>query len=206
VERFYRLRVDAVLPNGVDTDLFRPRPRNEARAAIGLPADARIAFYAGRPEPGKGTQLLGQAIANTGYELVVAGPTAPDHGVYLGSLHHAELAIAYNAADVVLLPTVHEGCSYVVLETLASGTPLLTTSVGWMRQFLDDVPLYRLLIIEPSVAGLTRGLRMLQQTDVDELTAAGRAYVVKNNDLEPWGRAWISFIDDVMATEPAHVT
>jgi glycosyltransferase involved in cell wall biosynthesis len=206
VERFYRLQVDAVIPNGVDTDLFRPRPREEARAAIDLPADARIAFYAGRLEAGKGSELLGPAIASAGYELVVAGPTAPDHGVYLGSLHHAELALAYNAADVVILPTMYEGCSFVVLEALASRTPLLTTSVGWMQRFLDDVPQYRKLIIEPSVAGLTRGLRLLQHTDLDldELTAAGRAYVVGNNDLRPWARTWIRLIDEVVAGGPTH--
>jgi glycosyltransferase involved in cell wall biosynthesis len=204
VERFYRLRVDAVIPNGVDTDLFRPRPRGEARAAIGLPADARIAFYAGRLEAGKGSALLGPAIANAGYELVVAGPTAPDHGVHLGSLHHAELALAYNAADVVMLPTMYEGCSFVVLEALASRTPLLTTSVGWMRRFLDDVPQYRKLIIEPSVTDLTRGLRQLHHADLDELTAAGRAYVVENNDVRPWASSWIRLIDEVMAGDTTH--
>ena len=205
VERFYRLRVDVVVPNGVDTDIFRPRPMDEARATFGLPKHASIALFAGRLEPRKGSQFVARAAAAAGYQLVVAGPTAPDHVTHLGSLHQAELALAYNAADVVILPTTYEACSYVVLETLASGTPLITTEVGWMRRFLDDVPQYRELVIEPSATDLTRALGRLQEADVAELTAAGRTYVVMSNDLRPWARTWISLIDDVMAGEPTHV-
>jgi hypothetical protein len=75
-----------------------------------------------------------------------------------------------------------------------------------MRRFLDDVPQYRKLVIEPSVADLTRVLRSLQhaELEVDELIAAGRAYVVQNNDLRPWARTWTRFIDEVMAGDPIH--
>jgi glycosyltransferase involved in cell wall biosynthesis len=206
VERFYRLRVDFVVPNGIDTDVFRPRPMCEARAMFDLPRDAPIALFVGRLEPRKGSQFLEPAVAAAGYELVVAGPTAPGHGTHLGSLHQTDLALAYNAADVVILPTTYEACSYVVLETLASGTPLITTDVGWMRRFLDAIPQYREFVIEPSARDLTRALGRLRRAEVAALTAAGRAYVVTNNDLRPWARTWISLIDEVMANESAHLT
>lgn len=52
--RLYRARVSAVLPLGVDTGLFRPRDRPDARRRLGLADQARYALLVGRGERGKG--------------------------------------------------------------------------------------------------------------------------------------------------------
>jgi D-inositol-3-phosphate glycosyltransferase len=53
----------AVAPPGVDLDLFRPIPPDEAKRMLGLPASSRIVLYVGRIEPLKGIDTLLEAMA-----------------------------------------------------------------------------------------------------------------------------------------------
>lgn len=53
----------AVVPPGVDRELFRPIPPEEAKRMLGLPATSRIVLYVGRIEPLKGIDTLLRAMA-----------------------------------------------------------------------------------------------------------------------------------------------
>ncbi len=63
----------AVIPNGVDTSLFRPGDRGAARRALGLPADGIILFSAGSLVEDKGFQNLiagmARAIPDSGFQI-----------------------------------------------------------------------------------------------------------------------------------------
>ena len=52
-----------VIPAGVDTELFHPVPKDEARAALGMPADHQLVLFVGRIEPLKGIDTLIEAMA-----------------------------------------------------------------------------------------------------------------------------------------------
>ena len=125
-----------------------------------------------------------------GYELLVAGPEGAPGATHLGVLDPARLANAYRAADCMLFPTRYEGCSLAILEALASGVPLVTTTVGWMPTFLAAVPEYRALCIEPSVASITDRLRALPQLVTKDLLSQARRYVVAENSLGRWTERW----------------
>ena len=56
-------RVEVVHP-GVDLDVFRPTPKAEARAALGLPSDAHVLLFAGRIQPLKAPDVLLRAVAD----------------------------------------------------------------------------------------------------------------------------------------------
>ncbi len=53
----------AIVPCGVDLDLFHPMPPEEARRALGLPASRRVVLFVGRIEPLKGIDTLLRAMA-----------------------------------------------------------------------------------------------------------------------------------------------
>lgn len=53
-----------IIPPGVDTSRFYPIPADEARQAIGLPAEGQILLYVGRIEPLKGVDTLIQSLAD----------------------------------------------------------------------------------------------------------------------------------------------
>ncbi|ACL64003.1 glycosyl transferase group 1 [Anaeromyxobacter dehalogenans 2CP-1] len=144
-----------VIPNSIDTDVFRPIERSEARRALGLPLDRRMLLFAaasGANDPKKGFQHLAAAArilaANGGLplELVVAGtPPAgarPDCGVpvrWLGVIGDDRALAAWNAAvDVAVVPSVQENLANTVLEALAAGTPAVAFRVGGMPDMIED--------------------------------------------------------------------
>jgi glycosyltransferase involved in cell wall biosynthesis len=199
VRRYCGHRVAAVIPNGVDIERFAPRDRVTSRARLGLPADARIALYVGRLEAGKGSRELRAACAASGWMLAVAGVAAPPGATHLGLLDHERLAFAYTAADCVLFPTYYEGCSYVVLEALASGVPVLTTLTGWMPTLLRAVPAYRALIAPAHDAqAFAARLRDWPAEGHGAVVAAASAFVREHNSLPAWAAAWGALLDRVV--------
>jgi glycosyltransferase involved in cell wall biosynthesis len=190
VRRYYHLRPDAIVPNGVDTSVFAPRDMADARVRLGLPQDGRYALFVGRLEHRKGSDLLVEGASRAGYELLVAGATGAPRTRHLGILAPDALADAYAASDCVLFPTRYEACSLVVLEALACERPLLSTRVGWMRTLLRAVPEYDALCIEPNIDDISRGLRALNATDTKGPVSAARTFVLENNSLERWSEDW----------------
>jgi glycosyltransferase involved in cell wall biosynthesis len=197
--RLYHQRVDAVIPNGVDTDLFAPGDRQEARSELGLDPEARYALFVGRLERRKGADLLPEACAQAGYALLVAGPEAPPGAVSLGTLRPSRLAVAYRAADCVAFPTRYEACSFVVLEALASGVPLITTTAGWMANFLRACPSYSPLITSPDVASVTASLRALASLDLAQPLADARQLILAENSLHAFGSRWSQLASKVLS-------
>jgi glycosyltransferase involved in cell wall biosynthesis len=138
-----------VVYNGVDSTLFYPGPRHEARRRLGLAEAGRMVLFIGNLVPVKSIHTLLTAsslLARDGLTHTVAiigsGPLrdslaqqARDLGIehhvrFVGSLDHASLPDWYRAANVFVLPSVSEGVPNVLLEAIASGTPFVASDVG----------------------------------------------------------------------------
>jgi glycosyltransferase involved in cell wall biosynthesis len=57
---------------------------------------------------------------------------------YLGYLDKPTLVQAYNAADVLIAPSFHEGFGITLLEAMACGIPVITSNVSAMPEVVDD--------------------------------------------------------------------
>ena len=152
----------AVVPCGVDLDLFRPQDKEAARRALGplLAGDERIILFVGRIEPLKGIDILINAAAQLGEEsdfhvLIVGGDRrsrqqvshlqelASDLGIgervcFLGAVDHEQLPLYYNAADVCVVPSFYESFGLVALEAMACGTPVVASRVGGLTGTVRD--------------------------------------------------------------------
>lgn len=138
-----------VIPNGVDLDGYRPRPkaRAAARQAFGLPADDLLFVYSARVAPGKGHEALLEvatriAASAPGAHFVIAGQDKRDGWLqaevarrglgasvtYLGAVHDMPRLLA--ACDGVLLLSPREGCPNALLEGMACGLPAIVTHSG----------------------------------------------------------------------------
>jgi glycosyltransferase involved in cell wall biosynthesis len=107
-----------VLPCGVDLERFRPIPRAQARAELGLdPHRALLLFPFDPARPGKRYDRA-LAIARE-VELLTLGGVAPEL-----------VPLWVNAANAVLAPSDSEGFGLAVLEALACDVPVLATPVG----------------------------------------------------------------------------
>jgi teichuronic acid biosynthesis glycosyltransferase TuaC len=130
--------------NGVDLDRFRPIPRDGLRIQLGWPEQATL-ICVGNLVENKGQHLAIQALVDLpDFRLVIAGdgPDKPalqalaqqikvDSRVqFLGRIAQNELARYYSAADILVLPSSREGWPNVLLESMACGTPVVSTNVG----------------------------------------------------------------------------
>ena len=199
LKRLYRQRTDEVIPNGVDADVFSPGDRGKARTRLGLDADARYALFVGRFEYRKGADLLPEACRRAGFELIVAGQGAPRAVRSLGTLAPADLVYAYRAADCVLFPTRYEACSFVVLEALACGVPLITTAVGWTPELLAHCPDYRRFIVVPKLDSVTNALQHLESRTGEDPVGQAMEFVRRHNSFGVFGRRWLELIERTVA-------
>lgn len=161
------------IPNGIDLGVFRPRPRAEARAALGLdPARPTLLWSAvDLDDRRKGGAEAAAAVARLGrvdVQLVVAGAgTAPPGTHMLGLLDDERLALAYSAADVLLLPALAENLPNAALESIACGTPVAAFDVGGMGDAVQDGTSGR-LVPAGDVAALSAAIESLLEADLRE--------------------------------------
>ncbi|HEX7052597.1 MAG TPA: glycosyltransferase family 4 protein [Burkholderiales bacterium] len=136
-QRFVRFRRPPLrIANGVDETAFHPLEgpaRRELRRSLAGASDVPLLAFAGRFVEKKGLHLVRQlAAALPGVRWLFAGwgPLDPSRwglaNVSLrGNLARGELAQLYQAADLLVLPSVGEGFPLVVQEAMACGTPAL---------------------------------------------------------------------------------
>jgi glycosyltransferase involved in cell wall biosynthesis len=133
--------------NGVDLERFRPGDAAAARAQLGLPAQGRLLLGVGRLVPGKGFLAAARALAvlpaDVGLLLIGEGPeqqaiadAAGARVHFLGARTPDEVATAYRACDLFVLPSEREGWPNVVTEALASGLRVVATAVGGIPEIL----------------------------------------------------------------------
>lgn len=122
-----------ILPCGVDTDLFRPMPRAEARAALGLPLDARLVLFAGMPRrPEKRFDLVEAAVARL-------RATQPEARLIVAEAEpHERIPLFMNACDVLILASAAEGSPMVIKEAMACNLPIVTVGVGDTEEVIGD--------------------------------------------------------------------
>jgi len=122
-----------IIPCGVDLDLFKPIPQEEARRALNLPSGQRIVLYAGRPGPEKRLDLIEEAVAIL---------RADDPRVYLLKLTgqpYQMVPLYLNAADVLILASEFEGSPMVIKEALACDLPVVSVDVGDVRMLIEGI-------------------------------------------------------------------
>jgi teichuronic acid biosynthesis glycosyltransferase TuaC len=125
----------AVIPAGVDVELFRPRPAAEARAALGWRDRGRYVLLPGaRANPDKGVRLFDAAVdeARTRAQDLTA--------VSLEGFSREQVADVMNAVDVTLVTSNFEGSPVAVRESLACTTPVVSVPVGDLPELLSGLP------------------------------------------------------------------
>ena len=143
----------SVIPYGVDAGRFRPdaAARRTVRAQLEVPDNVPLIAAAGRLVSKKGFEYLIDAVAETpAVVLALAGDGTlradllrraesahvAERVRFLGDRTQDDVAKLFAAADLIVTPSVRDdagnvdGLPNVVMEALASGTPLITTAAG----------------------------------------------------------------------------
>ena len=147
----------------------------------------------------KGPGLLMQAFANIkdslkDYHLVFAGPdggllsklkkmaqqfSLQDRVHFVGHLDHADKTAAYQSTDLLVIPSLREAMSLVVLEAGVVGKPVLITD---QCGFNDVTDVNGGLVVPATVEGIQVGLIKILK-DKEQLQLMGKNFkvYVKNN-------------------------
>ena len=133
VESFYGLR-GRVIPNGIDTSSFRPMGLARARDKLGLPHDATIGIFVGRPDHTKGYDTFLRVARRMPQVLfLVAGGYGPAQGNVrpLGRIPHSDMPWWYSASDFFFLPSRYEGFGLSTIEALSCGVPVVVSEAAF---------------------------------------------------------------------------
>ena len=184
------------IPNPIDTRVFCPGSREEARRRLELPLDKRLVLFVSQraTNQNKGVNYLIEAcrqlhdqypemrsqagvviLGGHADEVVDELPFSSYPLGYVSDEHR--IADVYRAADVFVLPSLSENLPNTIMEAMACGVPCIGFKVGGIPEEIDHmkngyVAAYR------DAADLARGLRwVLSEADHDALSAAAVAKV-----------------------------
>ena len=165
-----------VIHHGVDAR-FHPLPPatvEEYRSRRGLPEG--FLLFVGTLEPRKNLVRLVEAFDRAdrkGFKLVLAGGQGwyyseianrvaelglENEVVMLGFVPEEELPMLYNAATAFVYPSIYEGFGMPLLESMACGTPTLTSDCSAMPEACGDAG----LVVDPyNVDSIATGLQLL---------------------------------------------
>ncbi len=151
VAREFRVRpsVIDVVPLGVDTRFFHPRP-DVSRVP------GRLVCVASADSPLKGVATLLRAVAKLATERDVeltvvsrpqpGGPTEQlvdelslrDRVTFVSGIDDTELACLLSSAQIAVIPSLYEGFSLPAVEAMATGTPLVASRAGALPEVVGE--------------------------------------------------------------------
>jgi len=131
-----------ILPNGVDTNKFKPRNRTDKNLSI---------LFVARLEPQKNIFALLQAISSlkTKPHLTIIGNGSlkkkVSHFIKKNHLNstlkskvpHQQMPKIYSSEDIFVLPSIKEGSSKVLLEAMASGLACIATNIPENQEIIQ---------------------------------------------------------------------
>lgn len=187
-----------VIPNPLDTTLYAPLARDMARHLLGIPQQRPVILFSamgGSRDPRKGFDLLQQALLRLreqrpsgdilcvilGQEQPAQPPDIGFPALWLGQLHDdAALALAYNAADVTVVPSRLDNLPQTGTEAQACGCPVVAFDIGGLPDIVEH-ELTGYLAPPFDAEGLARGIAWVLEDPArrDRLAAGARARAVR---------------------------
>lgn len=151
-----------VVPLGIDHQRFRPLHDAEARARLGLRPDQRTILYVGSEDPRKNLAMLIDALARVrqhhdvvllkvgrAHHLAVraqlvaqiAALGLTDAVRFLEDVADDVLPAIYTLADLSVMPSLHEGFGFPLLESMACGTSVVYSAASSLPELAGDAGL-----------------------------------------------------------------
>lgn len=142
-----------VIPTAIDTNTFRPCPKNLARDLFGLPQDKKIILFGalgGGSDPRKGRDFLESSLIAVSKNIpdvigVIFGQSEPDNPPNLGLPLHwlghlndeISLALLYSLADLIVIPSRQDNLPQTGIEAQCCGCPVVTFDASGLPDLIE---------------------------------------------------------------------
>ncbi len=159
-----------LIPNGVDIELFKPDLKTSARRKLDIDCSSKIAIFVSNPARNeKNFELAVKALRASGidsFKLLTVTGVSPDC-----------LSDYYNAADVLVLSSYHEGSPNVIKEAMACNCPIVSTNVGDVKWVIGETAGCYLASFDPE--DFAEKLRMALEFSKNKGRTYGRERIIK---------------------------
>ena len=156
----------SVVPNAVES-IFQPLPEeeiNKFRHKSGISPDTLCLLNVGSNHPRKNIDTVLKVIDtlkqqgvsvifwkagadfNEEQKIFIHNHNLENNITYLRKPDKLSLIQIYNAADVLIAPSLHEGFGITLLEAMSCGTPVITSNVSAMPEVVGDAG----ILVEPN--------------------------------------------------------
>lgn len=204
-----------VVPNALDTQLFKPLDKALARSVLNLPPDKRIVLFGalgGSADRRKGWDLLQPALVELGARHadlhgVVFGQREPKDGAETGMpttwFGHVSddytLALLYSAADVMVVPSRQENLPQSATEAQSCGCPVVAFNTTGLPDAVDHER-SGYLAMDLSAEALQRGIEwVLSDSERSRALSAGaRTKAVSAWSQDRVARQYLELFEEVV--------
>lgn len=210
------------IPNAINTKLFHPLNKEEARKRLNLPLDHKLILFGSMKitDKRKGIDYLIDAchILENDYPdigdniaVVIVGKETdetanlfpfPFYNMgYVSSEHR--LVDIYNAVDLYVTPSLQDNLPNTIVEAMACGTPCVGFQIGGIPQMIDH--LHNGYVAEyQSAADLANGIHwILTETDYAELSEAACRKAVSAYSEESVSKQYIEVYNKAISLQNA---
>jgi glycosyltransferase involved in cell wall biosynthesis len=202
-------RID-VLPNPIDTEIYKPGDKSAVRYELGLPRDKFLILSgaANLKDKRKGFVYLQRALKqmkkiNPGisesFGLITFGKSSEveDSDIQVFPQNYLKddnsIARLYQAADVYIIPTLEDNLPSTVLESLACGTPVVAFKTGGIPDMVDH-KLSGYLAESKNVDDLVSGINwVINHPEINEIKKNCRKKVLENFSREIIASKYINY-------------
>lgn len=173
------------IPNPIDTDIYRPMNKREARKKLNLPLDRKIILFAAAKttDKRKGMNYLAEAAAMMTHHsnnifFLIAG--SRENGLEkqlsmqaesMGYIPPVQMPELYNAADLFVIPSLQDNLPNTVMEAMACGTPCVGFHTGGIPEMITH-KVNGYIAGYKNAADLAEGMRWALRDDVRETLSA----------------------------------
>lgn len=200
------------IPNAIDITVFKPIDKEKARAFLGLEKDKKYLLFGAMlatSDKRKGYIQLKEALQylqDKSIELLIFGSSKPNEVQfsgfithYLGQINDTESLLAlYNAADVMIVPSLEENLSNVIMESLSCGTPVVGFNIGGNGDLINHKK-NGYLARPKDTKDLSLGIEwILKNNTTNLLSSLARAKVLENFDTKVVAKKYIELYEKIL--------
>lgn len=180
-----------IFVNGVNTSLFYPRNKKNAREKFGLKEQDFVISFVGQFTERKGINVVTEALKDIeGVKALFAGKgLLKPSGTYVAhaaALPQSEIPWLLSASDVFVFPSQHEGCSNAILEAMACGLPIIAADLDFNYDILDST---NAILVDGKDAKQVRDAILHLKNNPERRTEMSSATLAKIKDLSIEQRA-----------------